>query len=308
MVESAQILLTIFLSDILPIFIVAGIGFLLARHVAVNVKALSTVVFNALSPCLAFTLLVTSSINAIEFARMGLFCVALMGIRGVLARLIAIPLGLDRATRAGFLLAVVFSNSGNFGLPVVLFAFGREALTFATVYFVVAAVLSYTVGVFLAASGHRSVMDALRGIARVPTVYAVAAAAAVLAAGVQVPLGPMRAITLLSDAALPMMMLVLGMQLQRARRSEHPAAVATAVVLSLIVSPLIAFPVAMALGLTGPAFEAGIVQAAMPAAIVTTILALEFDLDPTFPTAVVFLSTLLSPLTVTLLIAYLRAS
>jgi malate permease and related proteins len=77
-------------------------------------------------------------------------------------------------------------------------------------------------------------------------------------------------------------------------------------VLSLVVSPLLAFPVAMALGLSGPAFEAGIVQAAMPAAIVTTILALEFDLDPTFPTAVVFLSTLLSPLTVTVLIAYLK--
>ncbi len=306
MLESAQILLTIFFADILPIFVVASIGFLLARHVAVNVKALSSVVFNALSPCLAFTLLVTSSIDAIEFVRMGLFCVALMGIRGVLARLIAIPLRLDRATRAGFLLAVVFSNSGNFGLPVVLFAFGREALTFATVYFVVAAMLSYTLGVFLAASGHRSVMEALRGITRVPTVYAVAAAAAVLATGAQVPLGVMRAITLLSDAALPMMMLVLGMQLQRARRSEHPAAVATAVALSLIVSPLIAFPVALALGLSGPAFEAGIVQAAMPAAIVTTILALEFDLDPTFPTAVVFLSTLLSPVTVTVLIAYLK--
>ncbi len=306
MLDSAQILLTIFLSDILPIFVVAGIGFLLARHVAVNVKALSTVVFNALSPCLAFTLLVTSSINVVEFVRMGLFCVALMGIRGVLARLIAVPLRLDRATRAGVLLAVVFSNSGNFGLPVVLFAFGREALTFATVYFVVAAVLSYTVGVFLAASGHRSVIEALRGITRVPTVYAVAAAAVVLATGARVPLGVMRAITLLSDAALPMMMVVLGMQLQRARRSEHPAAVATAVVLSLVVSPLLAFPVAMALGLSGPAFEAGIVQAAMPAAIVTTILALEFDLDPTFPTAVVFLSTLLSPLTVTVLIAYLR--
>ena len=110
-----------------------------------------------------------------------------MTIRGVLARLVAIPLGLDRAGRAAFLLVVVFSNSGNFGLPVVLFAFGREALTFATVYFVIAAVLSYTVGVFLAASGHRSVMEALRGITRVPTVYAVIAAAVVLALRAPIP-------------------------------------------------------------------------------------------------------------------------
>jgi malate permease and related proteins len=300
-------LFQIFISDILPIFIVAGTGFVLARRVGIGVRALSSVSFNALAPCLVFTLMVSSSISALDFGRMALFCVLMMAVRGILARLVAVPLGLDRVTRAGFLLVVVFSNSGNFGLPVVLFAFGREALTFATVYFVIAAVLSYTVGVFLAASGRRSFMEALRGIRRVPTVYAVAAAAVVLAFNVPVPIGVMRAITLMSDASLPMLMLVLGMQLQRAQRPEHPRAVVVAVLLSLVVSPLIAFPLASAVGLTGPAFEAGILQAAMPAAIVTTILAIEFDLDPTFPTSVVFVSTLLSPFTVTLLIAFLRA-
>jgi predicted permease len=312
----------IFLSDILPIFIVAGTGFVLARRVAVNagvpaapagaagwsVRALSSVSFNALAPCLVFTLMVSSSMTALDFGRMALFCVLVMAIRGILARLVAAPLGLDRVTRAGFLLVVVFSNSGNFGLPVVLFAFGREALTFATVYFVISAVLSYTVGVFLAASGRRSFVEALKGIRRVPTVYAVVAAAVVMALGVPIPIGVMRAITLMSDASLPMLMLVLGMQLQGATRPEHPRAVAIAVVLSLVVSPLLAFPLATAVGLAGPAFEAAVLQAAMPAAIVTTILALEFDLDPTFPTSVVFVSTLLSPFTVTLLIAYLRGA
>ncbi len=300
-------LLHIFLADILPIFIVAGTGFLLARRVAVNVRALSSVIFNALAPCLVFTLMVTSSISALDFGRMALFCVLMMAIRGVIGHLVAMPLGLDRATRAGFLLVVVFSNSGNFGLPVVLFAFGREALAFATVYFVIAAVLSYTVGVFLAASGRRSFLEALRGIRRVPTVYAVMAAGIVMALQVPIPVGVMRAITLMHDASLPMLMLVLGMQLQSARRTEQPAAVAAAVALSLVVSPLLALPLAAGVGLSGPAFEAAVLQAGMPAAIVTTILALEFDLDPTFPTSVVFVSTLLSPFTVTLLIAFLRA-
>jgi malate permease and related proteins len=306
-ISELSFLFQIFLSDILPIFIVAGTGFLLARRVAVNVRTLSSVSFNALAPCLVFTLMVSSSISALDFGRMALFCVLMMTIRGLLARLVAVPLGLDRTTRAGFLLVVVFSNSGNFGLPVVLFAFGREALTFATVYFVIAAVLSYTVGVFLAASGRRSFLEALRGIGRVPTVYAVIAAAVVIALGVPVPIGVMRAITLMSDASLPMLMLVLGMQLQAAKRVEHRGAVAIAVALSLLVSPLLAFPLATAVGLSGPAFEAGVLQAAMPAAIVTTILAIEFDLDASFPTSVVFVSTLLSPLTVTVLIALLRS-
>jgi len=59
--------------------------------------------------------------------------------------------------------------------------------------------------------------------------------------------------------------------------------------------------------LSGPAFQAGIVQASMPTAVVTTVLALEFDVDPAFVTSVVVASTAISPLTLTLLIAYLQS-
>jgi predicted permease len=82
--------------------------------------------------------------------------------------------------------------------------------------------------------------------------------------------------------------------------------VAAAVALSLLGSPLVAFVIATAMGFTGPAFQAGVLQASMPAAVVTTIIALQFELDAEFPAAVVLASTLLSPLTVTLMIAYLR--
>ena len=44
----------------------------------------------------------------------------------------------------------------------------------------------------------------------------------------------------------------------------------------------------------------------MPVAVITPILALEFDLDPEFVTSAVFISTIASPLTLTPLIAYLR--
>ena len=44
----------------------------------------------------------------------------------------------------------------------------------------------------------------------------------------------------------------------------------------------------------------------MPTAVITTILAVEYDLDAAFVTGAVVLSTLLSPLTLTPLIAYLQ--
>src|SRR5438067_5460110 len=297
---------SIFASDILPIFIIAGVGFILARRFGASVKTLSTVAFNAMSPCLVLYQLVTAQISGVQSLRVASFCVLLTLAIGSAARLTSMPLRLDRMTLSSFLLVAMFSNSGNYALPVVLFAFGKEALAFASVYFVTSAILIYTAGILVAASGHGSVRLALARLLKVPAVYAVTAAIIVLSTHTTVPLVVMRPIALLSDAAIPIMLLVLGMQLERAVMPKHPMAVGAAVVLSLVVAPLIAFGLSAVLGLTGAARQAAILEASMPAAVITTVLALEFDLDAGFSTSVVFFTTLLSPITLVVLIAYLQ--
>jgi predicted permease len=301
-----NVLLSILASDIMPVFVVAGVGFSLARFLHANVKTLAHIVFYALVPCLVFKLLVTSNIVGPQFAKMAVLAVLVAAGMGLIARLVAVPLGLRRPELSAFLLVVMFSNGGNYGLPVVLFAFGPDALSYGTVFFVVGSMMTYTVGIFLAASGRGDARRAVAGVVRVPAIYGVAAAAVVVATGLKLPLLVMRPISLLSDAALPMMLLVLGMQLERATLPPRPKVVFVAVGLSLIVAPFLALGLAWALGLTGTARQAGVVLASMPVAVVTTILALEFDASPAFVTSAVFLSTLLSPFTLTPLIAYLN--
>jgi predicted permease len=299
-------LLSIFTSDVLPVFVVAAVGFALARVFETDLRTLSRVTFNALSPCLVFHMLVTSSLDAGDFARMtALAIVTIVGI-GVVARVVALMFRLGRAMTSAFLIVVMFSNSGNYGLPIVLFAFGREALAHATVYYVVNAVATYTLGVFLAAAGHRSIGRAAMGVLRVPAVWAVAAAGLVMATGATLPPAVMRPVELLSGAAIPTMILVLGMQFERAARPERPGLVAVAGVLALVVTPLVALSASRLLGLSAVARQAAVVQSGMPSAVLTTILALEFDLAPSFVTACVMVSTIASPFTVTLLIAALQ--
>ena len=301
-------LLSILASDILPIFAIASVGFLLERRLPGSVKTLSAITFNALSPCLIFDQLVTSKLRGSEVGRMAIYCVLLMLIMGVLGRLCAMGLDLDRRTLSSFLLVAMFSNSGNYALPLILFAFGTDALAYASVYFVTSAILIYTVGVFIAASGGQEVRRALRGILRVPALYALAAAGTIVILKITPPLAVMRPVSMLSGAALPAMLLILGMQLKRAVAPNRPIVVGVAVVLSLFVSPAIGVGLTWFLGLSGAARSAAIVLASMPAAVVTTVLALEFDLDSSFVTSVVFISTLLSPITLVLLIAYLKTS
>jgi malate permease and related proteins len=253
-----------------------------------------------------FHLLVTSPINGIDFGRMALFAVLVTASVGLLARLVAIPLRLDRPATIALMLVVMFSNGGNYGLPVALFAFGSEALAFASVYFVSSSLLTYTGGVFLAASGRRSVGQALAGVRNVPTIYAVIAAGAVIALHIPLPDAILRPVALLSDAALPLMILVLGMQLERAAMPERPGVVITAVALSLLVTPALGWMFARLLDFHGAAYQAAVIQTSMPAAVVTTILALQYEVAPSFVTSVVVISTLLSPFTLTMIIAMLK--
>lgn len=303
---SVDVLVSIFATDLLPVFIIAGAGFLLGRYAGVDVRAVSRITFHAFAPTLVFNLLITSTVDRAAFGKMALFYVLVAAAAFAMARLAAMPLRLSRVELSALLLVVVCSNSGNYGLPVALLAFGREALAHATVYFLTSSTFSYSGGVLLAASGRRSLREAVSGIRRVPALYGGLAAALTLALGIQVPEGVARPIAMMADASLPLMILVLGMQLERVTMPARPGVVAIAVLLSLVATPLAAFGVAALVGLEGPALQAGILQASMPSAVITTILALEFDTLPDFVTSVVCVSTLLSPLTVTVLIAYLQ--
>jgi len=301
-----NLLLTILADDILPIFLVASVGFVLARYLHVEVRSLSRITFNALAPCLVFTLIVTSQLRAAEFGQIVAFTVLLVAGMGVLARVVAAPFRLDRPTLAGFLIVVMFSNAGNYGLSVVLFAFGRDVLARAVVYFVTSALLMYTVGSVVASSGRRGLGGALHGLLQVPAVWGLAAAAVVVGTGIPLPPGISRPVDLLGNAAIPCMLLVLGMQFEKGASPERPGLVAAASALALLASPALGLLLAWLLGLEGITRQAVVVEAAMPTAVITTIIALEFDVAPRFVTSVVVV-TLASPLTVSVLIALLKS-
>jgi predicted permease len=59
-------------------------------------------------------------------------------------------------------------------------------------------------------------------------------------------------------------------------------------------------------GLQGVARQGNIVEGSMPAAVTTTVLATEYGLDTSLVTAIVFVGTILSPLTLTPLLVFLR--
>jgi predicted permease len=81
-----------------------------------------------------------------------LLAVLIMGAMGLVGYVAAKGLGLDGKYLRAFLMVVMFSNGGNYGLPVVTFVFGPEALTYATIFFLTGSLMTCVAGAFFVGS------------------------------------------------------------------------------------------------------------------------------------------------------------
>jgi hypothetical protein len=92
-------------------------------------------------------------------------------------------------------------NSGNYGLSLNQFAFGDEALAWASIFYIAGTMLTNSLGVYVATVGKASPIRALLGLARVPSMYAVPLALVVRGAGIELPYALARPVELLAAAA-----------------------------------------------------------------------------------------------------------
>lgn len=298
-------LLTTFANNLLPVMLLGAAGFWLGRALAIDSRSLGRVIFYFFSPVLVFNLLIHNNLPLGEMAHTMGFSLAVFLTMSALTLLVGRLVRLDRPTLIAVLLTAAFANTGNFGLPLVSFAFGEDALAHATLYFVTNSVLFNTVGVLIASLGHLDLKQAALGMLKVPTVYAVLLAALLNEFNLSLPLPLERTVGLAANGAIPLMLILLGVELSHVQWSRNLRPLGLGVGLRLLLGPLVGFLLAIPFGLTGAARQGSLLETATPAAVTNIVLATEYNLDSSLVTAIVFIGTLLSPLTLTPLLVYL---
>lgn len=291
--------------NILPIFIVASFGFALQRWIGIDKKSLSSVVMNVLSPALVFVSLVNSQVPTGELANLALFAVLNILLMGVIGLVVARLLRLSRVDMVALLIVIMFVNGGNYGLTLNQLRYGDDGLARAVAYYTTSTVLLYTLGIFIASMGKMTWRQSLRRLVRFPAVYAAVLAIVIYNFGLTVPAPLMRGIEIAGAGAIPVMLLVLGAQLADLRGMTDVRLTLTAVPLRLLIGPLAGVLVAALLGLTGLGRSTSVIEASMPPAVFSIILATEFELKPSVVTGVVVIATLLSPFTIATVITVL---
>jgi len=147
-------LLSTFINNILPIILLGSAGFALGKIMHVDPRSLGRVVFYIFSPVLIFDLMIKNQLKLSEAASVIALTISVVLVVGAITYFLGKLFKVERPALIAILITSMFANTGNYGLPLVSFAFGENALSYAGIYFVMTTLLLYTLGVLLASLGH----------------------------------------------------------------------------------------------------------------------------------------------------------
>lgn len=281
----------------MPVLAGAGIGFTWVRlgH-AYPVDFVTRLVFNIGTPSLVLASLAGAEIDASTFGRTmlatALVIICMAGATFLVARLL-------RRNWRVLLSPMMYPNTGNMGLPVVLYAFGSAGFVYGITVMVTVSLFQFTLGTILASQG-----NPLKSLARTPTVYAIAIAMTLLLTDTQLPQWLANSVELMSGFTVPLMLITLGVSLASIQVKNLRSGLG----FSLVRIPLAAtaaWLIADLMGLPPLAQEILVLQMSMPVAVFNYLFAQRAQREPAYVASLVFCSTLLALLYVPLLLAWL---
>jgi predicted permease len=271
------------LNAVLPAFLLIATGALVDRQFpGLHLQTLTRLSVQILIPALVLTALAGTDLTLAGAARLSLGYLLYLVFLGSLAWWGSY--GLGPRVRRGVVTTSVFGNTGNMGLPITLFAYGVAGLERAVVLLVLSLVAMFALGPAMLAPGMGGIGQRLQEVLRLPPLWATLAGVVLNFSPWSLPTSLDRSFELLGNAAIPVMLLSLGMQMNRSwGQTEQQLApggpALRSTFLRLLLGPVVALALASLLGLDGLDLRVLVLSAAMPAAVTMFVVAVEVGGD-----------------------------
>lgn len=279
-----------------PVFILAAIGYGWVKlGFEYRVEFVTRLAMTLSVPCLIFVALMTADIDPQALGSLSLASFTAYGLVSIVFLGIVKLRKLDTST---YLAPLVFGNTGNLGLPLAMFAFGEEGLSYAVVVFAVMAILSFTIGVWVVAGGGSPIR-----VIKEPVVAATFLGALFLWQGWQTPIFLTNALELIGQMAIPIMLITLGVAIARLETNDMGRAVWLSAI-KVVVSAGAAWTAARWFGLAPIPSAVLIVQLATPVAVTSYLLAKKYGHEAQPVAGLVVASTLLCVISLPLILAF----
>lgn len=272
------------LTTLVPVFVPISVGFVWKKlDKPYDTGLVTTLVMSVGAPCLVLSTLSREQIQLSTLVSMGAAtgcALALLAVTGLgLLMLIGLPY-------RSYLPPLVFGNTGNLGLAVCLFAFGKEGLSLAIVFYVISSICLFTVGTWL-----WSGVATLGGVVKTPLIYAAVLAVFLLLSGARLPAWINRSVTLIGQITIPLMLITLGVSLSELKIHNLKRVLGLSA-LRLTLGLTIGLLVAYFLGIRGTARGVLLLECMTPVAVFNYLFSARYNNHPEEVAGLVFVSTL----------------
>ncbi|TCO93563.1 hypothetical protein EV701_104267 [Chthoniobacter flavus] len=299
---------SVFTNVLLPILVMFGFGWLIDRRSRLDLKSLVKLNIYLFVPAFIFVHVVDSNLSGAAAARIMGFTASIIASMFVLSAIVGRGMRYEAGHTRALQLATMFYNSGNYGIPLMSLAFPGLGELMQVFIVLTQNISTFTVGLALAASTHRSGWRLALPMLRQVSLWAVLSA--IIVRVLHLPVQQVRWLWVplhyISEGLVAFALITLGVQLSQTKVRQSLPRLGWALGLRLLIAPGIAAALVPIFGFKGQEATIMIVSSSFPTAVNTALIAHEFNADSQFAAAAVFYSTLLSMFTVTLLIAFLR--
>jgi hypothetical protein len=273
---------------VLPTFFAIFLGYLVGRFTRINAAPVVDITLYIGVPALVFVSLLNKEIALLDAAKIWASSLSIMLGCLLIAWLV---FKLIKQKHSGLYISISMMNTANIPFPVIYLAYGVEGMVGATLFYIPNVILMYTLGVYVMAG--KRWKDNVKEVLQQPVVYAAVLGLLLNFLSVKVPQLIFSSVDFIAMMAIPLVLLVLGHNLSRVRIASFPTTL-LACFLRIGVGLAIGLAIVSALHITGVFRSVVILDSAMPAAAASAILATKYQNEAEMVSSVVFLTTLVS--------------
>nr|MBL8412303.1 AEC family transporter [Dechloromonas sp.] len=259
------------LAILFPIFGIVAAGFFYARKHKPEMAVANRLNMDVFVPALVFAAMAGKSFDLAAYAPLALGGFLVLATCGLIAWPVAKLCGVQPKTLAP---PMMFNNSGNIGLPLVVLAWGEDALPAAVILFMVENTLHFSFGARLLDPTTR-----ILTLWRIPVVAAAIAGLAVAVFKVPIWQPAVIAIKMLGDVSVPLLLFSLGVRMTDVSFGEWKLSLGSAL-LRPLAGMAIAYGVILLLGLGGRDAAMLLVFGALPPAVLNFLFAERYKQEP----------------------------
>lgn len=298
-----QQFIAILIDVVVPVFGIAGVGYLFGPRLGLDSRTLARSTYYIFVPAMIFDVFSAADIQPLLALRMFVAIGLVYGGCALIGLLVGILLRRPEKVICAYVLTATFGNNGNYGLPLLEFRLGEEALIPGLFYMLAISMVAFPIGIGAAKWSEGEGWKGFLEILKAPPILAIIPAALFNAFQIPIPVFLDRMAGVLGQGMIPVMLVVLGLQLAEAGRPKLDRDILLASAFRILLGPLLAWAILPRFGLDGLELSTGILQASMPVAMITIVIAIEHDLLPEQVTNTVLFSTVASFFTLSVLLS-----